>query len=230
MTTRLSDAVQPDASRPSKPALTRADESDLAYLKRLASAGRGEPAPFLLLMAVFGGGYGFVLVALFVLGAIDPSSMLNPTRSPMVIALNWALLACHALFALTLLWTAWRTLGPRRIKLSRSASATWSAAFVALVVIFAAFRIYAADETSSDQIYTAHILPSVLLVLWGCAWWVTALLNERRWLLLIALGSFAAAIAMAAIGNSPGFLPLSAACLILLAFVPAVALMLERKR
>jgi len=230
MTTRLSDAAQPGASRASKPGLTHTDESDLAYLKRLASAGRGEPAPFLLLMAVFGGGYGFVLLALFVLGSIDPSSMLNPTRSPVVIALNWALLACHALFALTLLWTAWRTLGPRRIKLSRSASATWSAAFVALVVIFVAFRLYTADEPSSDQTYTTYMMPPVLLVLWGCAWWVTALLNERRWLLLIALGSFAAAIAMAAVGNTPGFLPLSAACLILLAFVPAVALMVERKR
>ena len=74
------------------------------------------------------------------------------------------------------------------------------------------------------------MLAPVLLVLWGCAWWVTAILSERRWLLAVAVASFIAAVAMAAVGNTPPILLATAVCLLGLAFVPAILLMLERRR
>lgn len=209
------------------------DESDIAYLKRLAVAGRGEPAPFLLLMAVFGGGYGFamlaVIIGLAIEGAPDPAR--GPaTVGPLVQWLNLGIFAAHLAFLAALIWTIWRTLGPNRIKLSRAATATWSAAFVAMVTTVISFRVFTQGQLPTDAVYAAYLMPPVLLMLWGVAWWVTAILNDRRWLLLVAIASFGAAIGMAIIGNSPALLPASAACLLLLAFLPAVILMRQRVR
>lgn len=208
------------------------DESDIAYLKRLAVAGRGEPAPFLLLMAVFGGAYGFVILAIWlglVVEGVPQAANGRPEAGPIVQALNLGVFAAHLAFLAALLWTVWRTLGPNRIQLSRAATATWSAAFIAMVATIVSFRIFTQGQLPTDAVYAAYMMPPVLLILWGCAWWVTAILNDRRWLLLVAVGSFAAAVMMAVIGNTPPLLPMSAACLLLLAFLPAVILIRQRR-
>jgi len=209
------------------------DESDIAYLKRLAVAGRGEPAPFLLLMAAFGGAYGFALLAVMIGLAIEGFPDLAQGRyeaGPIVQALHWSIMAAHLVFLLALIWTVWRTVGPNRVRLSRAATATWSATFIAMVTVVASFRVFTQDQQPTDSVYAFYMMPPVLLVLWGAAWWVTAILNDRRWLLLVAIGSFGAAIAMAVVGNKPPLLPLSIACLLLLAFLPAVILMRQRAR
>ncbi|MFC5343078.1 hypothetical protein ACETK8_18305 [Brevundimonas staleyi] len=207
------------------------DESDLAYLKRLARAGRGEPAPFLLLMAVFGGGYGFAMLAVMVGLAVDglpvPGEAYQP--SPLIQFLNLGIFAAHLAFLGTFIWTVWRTLGPNRIRLSRAATATWSAAFIAMVTTAVSFSTFTRDQLPTDNVYAIYMMGPVLLVLWGSAWWVTAILNDRRWLLLVAISSFGAAVAMAVIGNTPPILPATCACLLLLAFLPAVILMRERR-
>lgn len=188
--------------------------ADLAYLKRLAAAGRGEPAPFLLLMAVFGGAYGLSFLAIsLAIRWLGPEAFMTADPGLGIRILASTPFLAHLAFALALLWTAWRTLGPNRVKLSRSASA-----------------VYSNGEPATDQIYTAYMLPPVLLVLWGCAWWVTAIMSQRRWLFAVAVGSFVAALAMATVGNSPPILPLAAACLLLVACLPAVLLMREQRR
>lgn len=220
----MSDAASPAADR---------DESDIAYLKRLAVAGRGEPAPFLLLMAVFGGAYGFVILAIWlglVVEGVPQAANGRPEVGPIVQALNLGVFAAHIAFMAALLWTVWRTFGPNRIRLSRAATATWSAAFIAMVTTVVSFGIFTQDQLPTDAVYAAYMMPPVLLILWGCAWWVTAILTDRRWLLLVAVGSFAAAVSLAVIGNAPALLPASAACLVLLAFLPAVILMRQRAR
>ncbi|CAN5342643.1 hypothetical protein BH09PSE1_BH09PSE1_27690 [soil metagenome] len=212
---------------------TASDESDIAYLKRLATAGRGEPAPFLLLMAVFGGAYGFsmlaVLLGILVEELPGPAAG-RPSAGPLVQILDLSIFAAHFAFLGALIWTVWRTLGPNRVRLSRASTATWSAAFIAMVTTVVSFRVFTQDQLPTDAVYASYLMPTVLLVLWGAAWWVTAVLNDRRWLLLVAIGSFAAAVAMAVVGNSPPLLPLSIACLLLLAFLPAVILMRQRAR
>lgn len=223
----------PDAATPANAPNAASDESDIAYLKRLATAGRGEPAPFLLLMAVFGGAYGFVILAIWlglVVEGVPQAANGRVEAGPIVQMLNWGIFFAHFAFLAALIWTVWRTFGPNRIRLSRAATATWSAAFIGMVTTVVSFRIFTQEQPPTDAVYAAYMMPPVLLMLWGSAWWVTAILNDRRWLLLVAVGSFAAAIGMAAIGNAPALLPASAACLLLLAFAPAVLLMRERRR
>ena len=48
---------------------------------------------------------------------------------------------------------------------------------------------------------------------------MTAILGERRWLLVLAVASFLAAVGMAEIGNAPTFLLASAACLLGLVYL-----------
>ena len=209
---------------------TRSDESDLAYLKRLAVAGRGEPAPFLLLMAVFGGVYGFAALAVMAALLIDgwPTEGAAPGPATRFLG-GWIFVAAHLAFLAALLWTGWRTFGPNRVSLNRAASATWTAAFIGLVVVVAMIRLFTRNEPSTDAVYAAHLLGPMVLVLWGCAWWVTAIISERRWLLGVAVGSFAAALALAWVGNSVAMLPIMGLSLVLLAFAPAVTLMRERR-
>ena len=208
-------------------------DDDLAYLKRLAVAGRGEPAPFLLLIAVFGGAYGFALLAILagvmIEGLPKPGS---PVEGPISNFVGrWAIITSHLAFFGTLIWTAWRTLGPNRVRLSRTASATWSASFVALIVTYIVFRIYTRDEPFTDAVHTSPVMLSIILVLWGAAWWITALSSDRRWLFLVAVGSFAAAGGLAwSRLESPIALPIICASLIFLAFVPAVLLIREKRR
>lgn len=220
----MSDAAPPAADR---------DESDIAYLKRLAVAGRGEPAPFLLLMAVFGGGYGFAMLAIWlglVVEGVPQAANGRSEAGPVVQALNWGIWAVNFAFLVTIVWTIWRTLGPNRVRLSRAATATWSAAFIALVTTIASFNVFTQAQLPTDAIYAVYMMPPVLLILWGSAWWVTAILNDQRWLLLVAVGSFMAAFILAEIGNAPALLPAASACLLLLAFLPAVILMRQRGR
>ena len=213
--------------------ISPADESDIAYLKRLAVAGRGEPAPFLLLMAVFGGAYGFailaVLLGILIEGLPGPASG-RSEAGPLVQALNLSILAAHIVFLGALIWTVWRMLGPNRVRLSRASTATWSAAFIAMVTVVVSFNIFTQYQKPTDSVYAAYMMPPVLLMLWGAAWWVTAILNDRRWLLLVAIGSFGAAIGLAIIGNTFALLPAACACLLMLAFLPAVILMRQRAR
>lgn len=206
------------------------EESDIAYLKRLALAGRGEPAPFLLLMAVFGAAYGaaFLLIAT-VLHVRGPDVFGTTDPQPVIQVIAASPFVAHIFFVVALIWTGWRTFGPRKAKLSRSAVAIWSAAFIALVTVVFAFNVYTAGEPSTDHIYTAYMLPPMLLVLWGCAWWATAILSDRRWLLVFSIASFGGAIAVAVIGNRPPLLFASAACLLGLAFLPAVLLMRKQR-
>lgn len=209
---------------------TRTDESDIAYLKRMASAGHGEPAPFLILMAVFGGAYGLAFTALCLLVGGPDGMRLGAGSGFLAQVLRWSFIAAHVAFVAALIWTGWRTFGPDRIRLSRSATATWSAAFIGLVTTVVGFWIYGDGQLPSDSRYVAYMLPPVLLVLWGSAWWITAILHDRCWLMLVAGGSFSAAVALAIAGNSAAMLPVIAASLLLLAFVPAVLLMRSQTR
>lgn len=206
------------------------DSDDLAYLKRLALAGRGAPAPFLLLMAVFGGAYGLwaVLTCLAVLFAFATGDE-GPAFGDRLMAISsWGFVVANLVFIAGVGWTLWRTLGPRREAVSRSAAAIWSSAFFGLLTVLGA--TFASARTTSHVVFDAGALSAILLILWGCAWWATAIASDRRWLLAVAGGSFVAAVVLTALGQSFWGFPILAACLILFAFLPAVLLMREGRR
>lgn len=189
---------------------------DLAFLRRMAVAGRGGSAPFLPLMALFGAAFGVGFLTIY-------ADVMSAGRLP-----DWTHYvpgAASIVFLIGVIWTAWRAISTRGRGLNRSAAAVWSAAFIGLIVTLAAFGIYTQDEPPTDQVYTSYMQPSMLLVMWGMAWWTSAIATHRRWLIVVAVASFAAALAAAAIGNSTQLLLLAGVCLFGLATVPAVILM-----
>lgn len=209
------------------------DEADLAYLKRLAIAGSGQPAPFLLLIAVFGGAYGFALLAILTAFLIEgPPQSGTPVTGPISnLVGSWGIIGSHLVFFGAVAWTIWRTLGPNRVRLSRSATATWSGSFIALVATFVVFHLITRNEAAPDVTKIAQVIWPVVLILWGAAWWTTAIASDRRWLIAVAIGSFGAAAALAWVGTaSLAALVVMCASLILLAFAPAIILMRETLR
>lgn len=198
--------------------------ANLSYLRRLAHAGRGKPAPFLPLMAMFGGGYGLSFLLVYLAAILEGALGEGP--------LSWAarivFIVAHLLFLAGCVWTGWSLFLSRGRGLSRVASAAWSAAFIAMVTAVAAFFIYSRNEPANDAVYSGFMLPAILLVLWGAAWWTSALASDRRSLLVVALSSFGAAVMAAVIGNSPALLLLTGLCLLSLAFLPALLLMRDK--
>lgn len=208
-------------------ASTSTPEADVAYLKRLAQAGRGAPAPFLMLMAVFGGAYGlFALVTggLVLLEMQDEG--MGTVGSTTRFVSQWGFGMANAAFLIGVVWTLWQTFGPRRQAVSRAGTAIWSAAFIGLIATLGAMTT---SVLGPHPMLRPEGLPSVLLTLWGCAWWATAIIGERRWLLAVACGSLAAAVFLPVSFGSLWALPMLAACLLMLAFLPAVLLMRERR-
>lgn len=200
--------------------------AELADLRRLTMAGRGRGAPALVLMAVFGLAYGLAFLSLHI-AMITGFERLQPSAFWRLFPLIF--LGSHLAFLTALLWTGWRMFGPSRTRIARSAGAVWSGAFVGFATLTVTVLLFTRAEPPTDQVYAIYLIGPALLVLWGMAWWATALLTDRRWLLLVAIGSFTAALVVAWIGNAP-MLPLAVAlCLLGLAFAPAMALLLERR-
>jgi hypothetical protein len=215
-----------DTARSDTHSDTHSDESDLAYLKRLVVAGRGEPAPFLMLMAVFGGVYGLYALVIGALVLFEEARGQTPwPDGASHLLAPWAFLFANTGFLAAAAWTMWQTFGPRRIAISRAASGIWSAAFMAAIALVAAVTTSAGNL---HPMVLPEALPSALLVLWGSAWWATAIVSDRRWLLAVAVGSFAGAVALPAMVPGNWGLPILAACLLGLAFLPAVLLMRGR--
>jgi hypothetical protein len=67
--------------------------------------------------------------------------------------------------------------------------------------------------------------PSIVLVLYGAAWWVAASVSRLAWIRAVAAASFAAAIALGLLIGSTWVWLAYAAALILLTMVPGLALM-----
>lgn len=204
--------------------------ADIAFLKRMALEGRGEPAPALVLMAVFGLAFGLVVLGLYIQIATaeggTPFGQSGPWRWFNHYAIPTALLA----FLVALGWTCWRSFAADRKPLNRGALAAWSGAFIGLVITVFAVRIFTRNELPTDVVYGVYVLPPILLILWGVAWWTTSVVSRRPWLMTVALASWAMAVLAAWVGNSLLLLAVGAASLLGLAFLPALVLLAQKRQ
>lgn len=200
---------------------------DIAFLKRLSGDAFARPAPALWLMAVFGLGFGTSFLTIY---ALALTVVAGADRDLMVWG-NLPLALSLVAFLGTLAVFAWRTI--RRPAdappLSRAARSAWTAAFLGLVVIVASFKIFGFTDRhlSYTPGYAEHLLPAVLLTLWGAAWWVAGFASDRPWARLIGPTSFAAALTAAWQANTLHMLLIGGLSLVLLMAAPAIALLRE---
>lgn len=203
---------------------------DISFLKRLSSDSAARPAPALWLMVVFGGCFGLSGLIAYGLWSVAWA-----TRDLTLLRLGAVpFYASVLIFLGALAWFGWATLRGRATAppLSRAAKAAWTAALLGLVVVFLCFKIFAFDPRHLPYApgYSTHLLPAVLLALWGAAWWVAGFTGERRWAKLIGPASFVAALLAAWQANTVHMLLIGGLSLLLLMAAPAVALLREPAR
>ena len=203
--------------------------ADIAFLKRMAMEGRGEPAPALVLMAVFGLVFGVLALGLFIQIATANGGAPFAQSGPWAWYNRFSMPVASLAFLAALGWTAWRSFAADRRPLNRGALAAWSGAFLALLVVLVVIRVFTRNEPPTDAVYGVYLTAPFLLTLWGVAWWTTAIVSRRPWLTMFALASWAMAILAAWVGNSLPILAIAAASLLGLAFLPATILMVQKR-
>jgi hypothetical protein len=204
-------------------------ESDISFLKKLASSGRGKPAPMAMLLAGFGLIFGLLflyewsLLRLWNAGALSKPELDAWMGTYMVRALPVLLV----LLLLASVVQAWMRRG-QGAQVHHVAAAGWTGAALGLLTITASFVIFSGVR---NNYYAMNILPAVALVLWGMAWFVSAAATGQKWLYTVTAGSLIAALAWSqvALFSPDGFL-VAALSFLLLAFVPGAILMWQGRR
>lgn len=198
-------------------------DADLAFLKRMALAGQGRPAPLAGLMTVFGLAYGLMFTAQYGL-----TRALPPADDGMAVALNQTIVGlsvlAHAVVLTTLIWSGWSVFR-RRSLMNRAAAGAWAGAFLGLVTMVAGFLLFGARNPPEFGFHHLWLLPSVLLALWGAAWLTAGVATRRRWAQATGGASFGAAILAALFANTLELFLTAGASLLLLAFLPGLLLM-----
>lgn len=181
-------------------------DADLAFLKRMALAGQGRPAPLAGLMTVFGLAYGLMFTVQYGLTRI-----LLSAGDGMAVALNQMIaglsLLAHAAVLAAMIWSGWSVFR-RRSLMNRAAA-----------------HLFGARNPPEFGFHHLGLLPSVLLALWGAAWLTVGVATRRRWAQATGAASFGAAILAALFANTLELFLVAGASLFLLAFLPGLMLM-----
>ena len=105
---------------------------------------------------------------------------------------------------------------------NKATGSAWSAVGFAIFTMFLALFAMA-WVTKNAAIF--NVFPVLILALYGAAWSVAADLSGKVWIRIVALGSFAAAVAMGLLATSSYLMLAYAAALLLLAAVPGFILL-----
>lgn len=194
----------------------KAIRDDLAFLRALAEDGRRTPLLGGSLLAAAGGCYGLAsfvqwLILIRVV-AIPPVSVFGV----------WTLaVAVHLALQSVLIrrLAAKPGMGSNTNRASRD---VWTAVGVGCFVLMTAVAVASWKAKTGLLIGFA---PSIILVLYGAAWWVAASVSKLAWIRALAAASFATAIALGLLIGSVHIWLAYAAALFLLAVVPGLALM-----
>lgn len=194
----------------------KAIRDDLAFLRALAEDGRRTPLLGGSLLAAAGGCYG---LASFVQWLILARVVAIP---PVAVFAVWAVAMVVHLSAQTVLIRRLAAKPGIGSTANRASRDVWTAVGVGCFVLFAALAVASWKARTGVLIGFA---PSIVLVLYGAAWWVAASASGRVWIRAVAVASFATAIALGLLIGSTWVWLAYAAALILLALVPGLALM-----
>lgn len=191
-------------------------KDDIAFMRALAQEGSAAPL-------LFGG----VIVAaglIFGAGAIGhwliASDILRV--SPWFFMVNW--LGAAAVFGVALALLLRRAKGRPGFSSggNKATGAAWAGVGLAIVVMWVGMT--AIGLVTGDWA-VMNVFPVLIFALYGAAWFVAAEMSGKRWLRLVAFGSFAAAVGMGVLTGHPLQMIGYAGCLMLLAVLPGLILM-----
>jgi hypothetical protein len=188
---------------------------DIAFMRALAEEGRSTPMLGGAIIASAGGIFGLASVAHWALVA----GILR--ASPWALPMVW--MAAFAVFMAVLFAVQARMRGRpgSRSPVNRAIAAGWSGVGFAIFAIALALGV-AAWRLGDGAVM--GLFPSVILALYGAAWFLAGKMTGRGWMVGTALGAFVFSVAIAfLIGRAELFLAYAAA-LFLLAGLPGVIL------
>ena len=194
----------------------KAIRADLAFLRALAEDGRRTPLLGGSLLAAAGGCYGLAsFVQWLILAriiAVPPAWLLGV----------WILAVAVHLSIQALLIRRLAAKPGVESTANRASRDVWNAVGVGCFVLFAALAV-ASWKARTDVLI--GFAPSIVLVLYGAAWWVAASVSGLAWIRAVAAASFATAITLGLLIGSTWVWLAYAAALVLLTLVPGLALM-----
>lgn len=191
---------------------------DIAFMRDLAHEGGNTPLLFGGVLVAAGLVFGLASVGHWLIA----SGVLR--LAPWWFMVNW--LAAAGVFGVVCTRLV-RRAGARHGSSStanRATGAAWSGIGFA---IFASWLGLVAMAVTTGDWRVMNAFPVLILALYGAAWFVAGEMSRQRWLRLVALASFGAAVALGVLAASPHLMLAYAACLMLVAVVPGIVLMRE---
>jgi hypothetical protein len=191
-------------------------KDDIAFMRALAQEGSSVPL-------LFGGN---LVAAGLIFGAAAVAHWL--ISSGTVVAPDWMLmvvwLGAGAVFGVVCWAVVQRAKGRPGFNTSvnRATGAAWSGIGFAIFAMWLGLTAYAMRTHNWEVM---NVLPTLILALYGAAWSVAAAMSSKRWLQLVAWGSYAGAVVMGAFTGSDAQMLAYAGCLLLLAVLPGWLLM-----
>lgn len=199
--------------------MSKSLQSDIDYMKSLALAGSAGP--------LNNGSTLFWAGLLYGLAAVGQYAIIRGWL-PQTLAMNvivW--FGASVVFAVIAILLAIGRKKAADSTTARAANHAWSA--VALGVIAFIMTLFLIIRASGQFQGLYYIIAPVVLIMYGMGWWVSAAMAGKTWLKLVAFGCFLGAPVMGLIADRPEQLLAYAACLILFAMLPGLALMRAQK-
>ena len=194
---------------------------DIAYVRNLAEQGRRTPMLGGRILIAAGLVFGLAALAHWVvaLGVL--------AVPPVALAFIW--MGAMAIFFLSLIFL----IGDKKARpgagsmVNQATGAAWMG--VGLMIFVMVLSIGVVSWRVGDPVLTL-IFPSLIFAAYGSGWAVSAAMTKARWQWRLALGSWVAAPAIAALTGSTWIWPAYALGLVLLALVPGVILVRQEPK
>lgn len=204
---------------------TRDDITDIAWLRGLAEQGARAPVQGASILFAAGLIYGTASLGHW---AIETGLVAAPAT---VFSAIWGVAVVVFLVTLVVLIGRLKRQGGVETAATRAFGIVWSALGWGIFVLFASLIVGdLSRDGSSDMAATALVIPSIIMSFYGVGWAVTATMVRSRALWSLALASFAAAPALAALSGTPSQYLAYAAALFGLMALPGFLLMRAARR
>lgn len=195
----------------------QAVREDIAFMRSLAEAGRDRPMLGGSILLMCGLVFGSASLAVWYMSAV------LGLGGWMYLAVWGAAFVAFLLMLFPLIRALPRTGGAYQVAMG----VAWSAVGVSIFFIWASMMLL---SFKLDIPNLMVVFPSVLMALYGGAWWLGATLLRQRWLHLVAWGSFAMALVNAWYADGPAVWLVYGLSLLGLLAVPGAVLMRQARK
>ena len=191
-------------------------QDDIAFMRELAEEGRSPPLVGGLILVAAG-----VVFSLASLGHWTIAAGLV-AESPWSYAVIWG--AATVLFlAMVVLFKAREASRPgAHAPGNRAAGMAWAGVGWGIMTLIVCLNLVC---WRAQSLAPLMMVPSVVMILYGLGWSVAAVVSRQRWIWLVAIGSYLAAIVTAYFSASTDVYLIYAGAIMLLITIPGVVLM-----